>query len=51
MAYACSNANCTRINYWSNPNKTYGGVAMGTSTKNDNARVLNTTRATIAGFR
>lgn len=51
MAYACSSTTCTRINYWSNPNKTYGGRAMGTTNRNDNARVLNNTRATIAGFR
>jgi peptidyl-Asp metalloendopeptidase len=51
MAYACSSTSCTRINYWSNPNKTYGGRAMGTTTRNDNARVLNNTRATVAGFR
>jgi hypothetical protein len=51
MAYACSSTTCTRINYWSNPNKTYGGRAMGTASRNDNARVLNNTRATVAGFR
>jgi peptidyl-Asp metalloendopeptidase len=51
MAYACASVTCTRINYWSNPAKTYGGRAMGTTTRNDNARVLNNTRATIAGFR
>ncbi|GMV30799.1 MAG: hypothetical protein AMXMBFR59_29240 [Rhodanobacteraceae bacterium] len=51
MAYACSSTTCTRINYWSNPNKTYGGRAMGTTSRNDNARVLNNTRATVAGFR
>jgi len=51
MAYACSSVNCTRINYWSNPSKTYGGRAMGTASRNDNARVLNNTRATVASFR
>lgn len=51
MAYACSTGTCTRINYWSNPAKTYGGRAMGTTNRNDNARVLNNTRATVAGFR
>lgn len=50
MAYACSN-NCTRINYWSNPAKTRNGVPMGTTNLNHNQRVLNNTRATIAGFR
>ncbi len=51
MAYACSGASCTRINYWSNPNKTYNGVAMGTAAKHDNARVLNQRAATVAAFR
>jgi len=50
MAYNCSTG-CTRINYWSNPSRSYGGNPMGTSTRNNNARVLNNTRATIAGFR
>lgn len=52
MAYNCSGAGCPRINYWSNPNKTYtDGQVMGTSTKSDNTRVLNTTAATVASFR
>lgn len=50
MAYNCSN-NCTRINYWSNPNKSYNGAVMGTSALHDNARVLNLTNPTIANFR
>lgn len=50
MAYACSN-NCPRINYWSNPAKTYGGQAMGTTTVSHNQRVLNNTAATVAAFR
>lgn len=40
-----------RIPYWSNPNKTYGGVAMGTSNWNDNARVWENRAATVAGFK
>jgi hypothetical protein len=51
MAYGNNCGNCTRINYWSNPNKTYGGVAMGTTQYEDNARVLNTTASTVAAFR
>ncbi|TDR46572.1 metallopeptidase family M12-like protein [Tahibacter aquaticus] len=51
MAYACSGASCTRINFWSNPNKTYGGVAMGTAATNNNARVLTERKATVAAFR
>ena len=51
MAYNCSPA-CPRINYWSNPNKTYSdGQKMGTTSKSDNARVLNLTKGTVAGFR
>lgn len=50
MAYACSSG-CTRLNYWSNPNKTYGGVAMGTTTKHHNQRVLQNTKAAMAAFR
>lgn len=51
MAYACSGASCTRINYWSNPNRTYNGVAMGTAATHNNARVLNQRAATVAAFR
>lgn len=50
MAYACSN-NCPRINYWSNPAKTYGGQAMGTTAVSHNQRVLNNTAAKVAAFR
>ena len=50
MSYDCP-AGCTRINYWSNPGRTYGGVPMGTTTKHHNQRVLQNTKATIAAFR
>ena len=50
MAYACSN-NCARINYWSNPAKTFNGQAMGTTATSHNQRVLNNTAATVAAFR
>lgn len=50
MAYDCPNG-CPRINWWSNPAKTRDGVAMGTSTRSNNARVLNERAATLAGFR
>lgn len=33
----------TRVLYWSNPNVTYGGVAMGTSSWEDNSRVIEET--------
>jgi hypothetical protein len=50
MAYACTGG-CPRLNYWSNPNVLYNGHPMGTTSTNDNARVLNNTRATVAAFR
>lgn len=59
MAYnnACSavGRNCTRLNYWSNPNVLYGGVAMGNSggagSGADNHLCLNNTAYTVANFR
>jgi hypothetical protein len=50
MAYNCSGG-CPRLNYWSNPTKLYNGQPMGTTTRSDNTRVLNTTRGTVAAFR
>lgn len=51
MAYACSTGNCEpRVQYFSNPNVNYTGVATGTAATNDNARVLNGTAGTIAAF-
>ncbi len=50
MAYSCTNG-CPRINWWSNPAKTRNGVAMGTTTRSNNARVINERAATLAGFR
>lgn len=60
MAYNssdCPDGYCTRLQYWSNPNNSYGGVAMGTTcpTASDccshNVGTLNVTRWTIASFR
>ena len=55
MAYndGCSavGKNCTRIQYWSNPSNSYGGVAIGNSTTADNHRTLNNTAPTVANFR
>lgn len=53
MAYGNNCGNCTRIQWWSNPLKTYPstGQVMGTTTYEDNARVLNGTAATVAAFR
>ncbi|HMK37114.1 MAG TPA: M12 family metallo-peptidase [Desulfomonilaceae bacterium] len=50
MSYA-NPCNCPRIQYWSNPNVQYEGVPMGTSERNNNARVLNETAAYVSGFR
>jgi hypothetical protein len=50
MAYNCP-AGCPRLNYWSNPNKLYNGVPMGTTSQSDNTRVLNNTRGTVSAFR
>ncbi|MEB1530642.1 zinc-dependent metalloprotease [Xanthomonas sp. WHRI 7945] len=50
MAYNCP-VNCPRLNYWSNPNISYGGVPMGNATSADNQRVLVNTKAAVAAFR
>ncbi len=50
MAYDCS-PSCPRLQYWSNPNVSYGGVAMGTTATHNNARVLNETASTVGSFR
>ena len=50
MAYDCP-SHCQRLPYWSNPMIKYGAVAMGTVATNDDARVLNSTAATVASFR
>ncbi|HKX26927.1 MAG TPA: M12 family metallo-peptidase [Blastocatellia bacterium] len=50
MAYDCT-PSCSRLQYWSNPDVSFGGVPMGTVGTNNNARVLNTTAATVATFR
>ncbi|HWK90048.1 MAG TPA: M12 family metallo-peptidase [Longimicrobium sp.] len=53
MAYGNNCSNCTRIQWWSNPLKTYPatGQVMGTVAYEDNARVLNLTAPTVAAFR
>jgi peptidyl-Asp metalloendopeptidase len=53
MAYGNNCGNCTRIQWWSNPLKTYPatGQVMGTATYEDNARVLNLTAPSIALYR
>jgi hypothetical protein len=59
MAYndGCQAAgvSCTRINYWSNPDTFYNGVATGVSSTStsaaDNRLTLNNTAYTVANFR
>lgn len=51
MSYKCPTVTCPRLQYFSNPNLNYNGLAMGTPSANDNARVLNETRGTVAGYR
>lgn len=55
MAYnnRCSDwgYNCTRLQYWSNPTKTYTSDPMGVAGTNENYKVLNNTAYTVANFR
>ncbi|MBI3150140.1 MAG: fibronectin type III domain-containing protein [Betaproteobacteria bacterium] len=54
MAYnnACSavGTSCTRIQYWSNPSTSYGGIAMGDASA-DNQQTFDNTAYTVANFR
>jgi len=43
--------NCTRLQYWSNPTKTYLANAMGVLNTSENYKVLNNTAYTVANFR
>ncbi len=55
MAYnnRCSSwgYSCTRIQYWSNPTKTYTSDPMGVVGSSENYKVLNNTASTVANFR
>ncbi|NHZ71933.1 MAG: PQQ-binding-like beta-propeller repeat protein, partial [Aquificales bacterium] len=55
MAYNCGSGGCTRVNYWSNPNKYYGGQPMGKPggdpNSADNHRSLNNNASIVANFR
>lgn len=55
MAYnnACTavGKNCTRLQYFSNPTKTYNTKPMGVAGTSENYRVLNNTAYTVANFR
>ncbi|BBM84853.1 M12 family metallo-peptidase [Candidatus Uabimicrobium amorphum] len=50
MAYNCPGG-CKRINHWSNPAKKNSGKVMGTSSRHNNARVLNTSANRMSSFR
>ncbi|MDY1033329.1 M12 family metallo-peptidase [Stenotrophomonas sp. CFBP8980] len=50
MSYDCPTG-CRRIPYWSSPDLSYEGQATGNRHEADNRRVLELTRAKIAGFR
>ncbi len=54
MSYDCDNdssvTTCSRKPYWSNPRRSYGNDAMGTTTTSHNVRVLNETAYYIANF-
>lgn len=54
MAYNCPGG-CTRVNYWSTPDKNYGGKPMGVVYTDplaaDNHMSLNNTASTVANFR
>ncbi|MCU5775714.1 M12 family metallo-peptidase [Erwiniaceae bacterium BAC15a-03b] len=49
MSYPCTPA-CPLINLWSTPNKQHLNLIAGSATTNDNARLLNERRQTVANF-
>ena len=52
MSYNCPANQCApRLQYWSSPLTTWGGIPMGTATLEDNHRVWNERAATVAAFR
>jgi hypothetical protein len=55
MAYndRCSSLgyDCTRLQWWSNPTKTYNSASMGVAGTSENYKVLNNTAYTVANFR
>ncbi|MDR0687673.1 MAG: zinc-dependent metalloprotease [Prevotellaceae bacterium] len=51
MAYADACSSCGRIQYWSNPNVSYEGAAMGTAAVSNSARVWNERSTTAMTFR
>lgn len=52
MGYRCNNNTCNeRIPYWSSPDNTYAGIALGTAANEDNTRVWRERAAVLAGFK
>ncbi|HJQ31444.1 MAG TPA: M12 family metallo-peptidase, partial [Pyrinomonadaceae bacterium] len=53
MSYTdpCTNGNCPRIAYFSNPSVNFNGVATGIADARDNHRVINNTALTVSQFR
>jgi hypothetical protein len=53
MSYSnpCTNGNCPRIAYFSNPSVNFNGVPTGIADQRDNHRVINNTASTVAQFR
>lgn len=51
MAYSCKNAECPRLNRWSNPHRLVRGQPTGNAFTSDNHRVLNERAAVVAAFR
>lgn len=51
MAYGNGCNNCSRKNYWSNPDVSIGGTPTGTNDLQNNARVWNERAYTVMGFR
>lgn len=54
MAYnnfcTANGSSCTRLQYFSNPGVTYGGIAMGTAATNDNESALEASRTNISSL-
>ncbi len=51
MAYANGCSTCPRLLYWSNPNVTYSGTPMGTTTTEYNAKVWNNQASTFMAYK
>lgn len=51
MAYECTYVTCPVVNYWSNPNVSFGGERMGNTQTANNARVINERASYVASFR